>query len=159
MIKFRVMNGVLIAFGNQAQAWVNAQPNGEFVTLKPVNTDTGTVSMLRTWRGWMAEVAYYMANRGARMPLVIDEKGEHHGSRPFNAQDAHECFTMYFLGADEHGTRYSWAMSSDGGQKVAPKSKRLYAMDKMVAYCAERGIPITIPEKSEYMDAEREQEG
>ena len=114
--------------------------------------------MLRTWRGWMNETAIHMAAAGCTMPLYIDSNGVPHGTRPFRADDAHDLFTSMWLGCDEEGKRYSWAMSKNGDANLAPFSKRLYAMDKHVAWCAERGIKITIPRQGEYAEAMREQE-
>lgn len=158
LIEMRLMDGKLIPFGNAAQRYLNTLPNSSVVKLRTVEESVGSDSMARTWRKWMGEISEHMAGAGVTMPLYIDSTGKHHGQRPFNAKDAHELFTMQFMGADSVGRRYSWAMNPDGGETVAPKSKRLYAMDKLVQWCAERAIPITIPRKGEYADAIRDQE-
>lgn len=107
---------------------------------------TGSVSMLKTWRMWMAQIAKHMAANGAVMPLWPMDHTR--GSRPFNADDAHESFTHAMLGCDENGVRYSWGMGA--GKLKAPKSKRLYAMDKLQAFAFKRGIVLKIPSNSEY---------
>ena len=107
---------------------------------------TGSISMLKTWRMWMAQIAKHMADRGSVMPLFPSDPS--YGSRPFNADDAHESFTHAMLGCDEHGVRYSWGMGA--GKLKAPKSKRLYAMDKLQAFAFKRGIVLKIPVNSEY---------
>lgn len=120
---------------------------------------TGSTPMLRTWRKWMAETAQYMAASGCSMPGYIDRRGEPHGRRPFNADDAHELFTMRWLGSDEKGNRYSWKMRDNSGEVTpAPKSKRLYAMDKHLAFATERGIKLTVPREGEYAELSRRQE-
>lgn len=120
---------------------------------------TGSVPMLRTWRGWMGETAEYMAASGCTMPGYIDSKGNAHGKRPFNADDAHELFTMRWLGSDENGNRYSWKMRDKSGEVTpAPKSKRLYAMDKHLAWATERGIKLTVPRDGEYAKLSKRQE-
>lgn len=105
----------------------------------------------------MGSVADHMASQGAEMPLYPGSKR----TRPFNADDAHEAFTMLLLGCDDDGNRYSWAKGSSGanGKPVAPKSKRVYAMTKMEHWMIERGIKYLNPaEKNEYRDALNEQE-
>ena len=114
--------------------------------------------MGQTWRMWMKEVAAHMCHAGCTMPHYYDSKGNPHGSRPFNASDAHELFTSQFLGKDEEGDRLSWKMDSDGGVKVATKEQRLFAMDKFVVWATERGIPITIPRRGDYANYREMQE-
>lgn len=150
--------GMYAPYGDESKAAFRKVPLGKVMRCEVKNESTGTVPMLRTWRGWMAETARHMAAMGCVMPLYIDSKGVPHGTRPFNADDAHELFTIQWLGCDEDGRRYSWAISNNPDVTVAPKSKRLYAMDKHVQFCAERGIKITIPRNGEYADGMREQE-
>ena len=118
------------------------------------SASTGTVSMLRTWRMWMSEIAKNMAARGATMPVwpLNPEAGQ----RPFNANDAHESFTHLLLGCDEQGNRLSWSMGK--GKNIAPKDKRLYAMDKLISWAFEEGITLKIPRNSEYSKLKAEQE-
>lgn len=150
--------GMYAPYGDESKEIFKKIPLGKVMRCEIKSESTGTIPMLRTWRGWMAETARHMAHMGCTMPLCIDANGNPHGSRPFNADDAHELFTMKWLGADEDGRRYSWSMSNSGELIQAPFSKRLYAMDKHVQWCAERGIKITIPRTGEYAEGMREQE-
>lgn len=155
----RKCGGMYAPHGEESKAAFRKIPLGQVMRCEIKNESTGTIPMLRTWRGWMAETARYMAASGVTMPLYIDGEGNFHGTREFNADDAHELFTMKWLGADEHGRRYSWSMSrKDASIKQAPHSKRLFAMDRHVQWCAERGINITIPREGEYVDGMRAQE-
>lgn len=108
----------------------------------------------------MKETATWMAWQGAKMPLCYDREGNPWGERPFNEYDAHELFTHKWLGSDESGVRFSWRMRGEdkSGGTPAPKSKRLYAMEKHDQWCASRGIILTIPDNSEYRQLQREQE-
>ena len=141
-----------------ALQYVAELSNGSEVFLKQSNADAGSNSMLSTWRMWMNETAKHMAHMGCTMPLYFDSKGQPHGSRTFNANDAHELFTMQMLGADQDGKRLSWKLSKADGEKVATKEQRLFAMDKLVVWATERGIPITIPRLGEYADYRETQE-
>lgn len=120
--------------------------------------NVGKWSMSRLWRSWMSSVADYMTSRGATMPLhPWSDK-----TRPFNADDAHAAFTELLLGSDENGNRYSWARSRDGanGKPLAPKSKRVYAMQKMEVWMIERGIRYMNPASdNEYRKLVEAQDG
>lgn len=142
---------------DRGQQWLASQELGaEFEATMP-NESLGTVPMLRTWRKWMAETARHMAASGCTMPMYIDKHGEHHGRRPFNADDAHELFTSLYLGTDEHGRRKSWSLSSNDDEVQASMGDRLWAMDQHVIWCTERGIKLTIPRNSEYQKHREEQ--
>lgn len=112
----------------------------------------GTIPMLRTWRGWMATMAKYMANNGATMPLVITKEGDPYGSRPFNSDDCHELFTSLFLPLGSNGQRKSWVIhsSSNNGNEQATTGERIHAMDRMVQWATERGILLSASEDTEY---------
>lgn len=84
------------------------------------------------------------------MPLAVRASGELYGQRPFNADDAHELFTMQLLGCDADGTRLSWAKSPHDGMRVATKGERIHAMQRMEAWATERGIVLLNPRDSEY---------
>lgn len=105
--------------------------------------NVGKWSMSRLWRSWMASVAKYMADNGAVMQLWPGSDR----TRPYNEDDAHAAFTELLLGSDENGNRYSWAKSRRGakGKPLAPKSKRVYAMQKMEVWMVERGIKYLNP--------------
>lgn len=110
---------------------------------------TGKWSMARLWRKWMSETASYMANRGSVMPLMTREDGSWYGSRPFNADDAHELFTSQWLGVDSSGNRLSWAKSGDN---AADKGQRFIAMLRHQDWCVQKGIMLTMPRDSEFND-------
>lgn len=124
---------------------------------EPKSQNVGTETMLRTWRGWMTQIAEYMSANGATMPLW-SKNGEPYGQRPFNAEDAHEAFTKLFLGCDDNEQRYSWSLCKKGKSNQAPKSKRLYAMEKMQAWALNKGIVLKTKENSEYFRLQRKQE-
>lgn len=129
---------------------------GTFVELEHKDRSRGTVPMLRTWRGWMRETARHMARHGCTMPLMFDKDGNPFGSRPFNEYDAHELFTSRFLGVDEFGRRKSWAMNPEGDEEVtATMADRLWCMDRMMEWAAEKGINLTIPRNSQYEEERR----
>ena len=126
------------------------QPEPEFV---------GTWSMLKLWWKWMGQTAEFMHNNGVRMPHYVDSQGNNHGERFFKADDAHELFTARWMGTDKHGRRLSWSISKNDSHRVqAPKSKRLYAMEKHQAWAVEKGINLANPEDSEFRKLQMEQE-
>lgn len=150
-MKFRLGNNVLLPECEKAREEMNNHPIGSVVNIEFSDKDPGSVNMLRTWRGWMNETATHMAHMGCTMPLYIDSKGDPHGSRPFNADDAHELFTMKYLGSDDQGRRKTWSMSrKDDGTVQASIGDRLWAMQSHLDWCSERGINITIPRNSEF---------
>lgn len=156
---YRRADGLLEAGDDETLEYIGKTKIGQQIIARTPDTNTGTIPMLRTWRGWMRETAAWMAWNGARMPLVIRSNGEQWGSRAFDENDAHELFTAKWLGVDEKGVRYSWRMrgESDQDSTPAPKSKRLFAMELHESWCTERGIKITIPENSEYRKFKLEQ--
>ncbi len=123
---------------------VNSQPAG-----------VGKWGMARVWRAWMATTAKFMSQNGVTMPLMFDKNGKPYGSRPFNADDAHELFTRQHLGVDENDIRLSWAKS--GNQRKATKGERFNALRKHEIWCSDRGIILFKPRDSEYEKLELEQ--
>ena len=120
---------------------------------------TGTWGMLKLWRVWMKETAEFMKSNGVVMPDYIDGNGKSHGKREFRADDAHELFTARWMGVDNNGRRYSWALRSKNPDLMpAPKEKRLYAMDKHQDWAIERGLKLFNPEKSELRELTMRQE-
>lgn len=123
-----------------------------------VNTqqmNTGKWGMAKLWRAWMETTAKFMADNGVSMPLMYDKSGKPYGSRPFNANDAHELFTRQHLGVDERGDRLSWA--KNGTQRKATKGERFNALQRHEAWASERGIILFKPRGSEYDKLEQEQ--
>lgn len=150
--------GMFAPYGDESKSAFKKQPLGAIMRCELKNESTGTVPMLRTWRGWMGETAKFMAAAGCFMWMYVDKNGVGHGKRPFNANDAHDLFTSRWLGLDEQGRRYSWAMSKDPELTVAPKFLRLHAMNLHLQYATERGIKLTIPRNSEFQRLQDEQE-
>lgn len=118
----------------------------------------GRWSMTRLWRSWVSTIGQWMADNGATMPLTLKD-GEPYGSRPFNAEDAHQLFTYKLLGEDEKGNRLSWSKSGRDGMRPATKEERLHAMNRLEQWATERGIKLMNPrENNEYQELMREQE-
>lgn len=137
------------------------ESDGKPLRVQITQKNNGTIPMLKLWRMWMSEIARYKADRGATMPLYFDSEGNAVGQRKFNANDAHEAYTHLCLGSDENGVRYSWAVNSDEyeGRKVASIGQKLHAMQKFHQHCIEHGVPITIPDNSEYKQLQDKQDG
>ena len=98
------------------------------IVVKISSAYEGKWGMARLWRLWMATTAKFMAQNGVTQSLYIDSKGIAHGSRPFDENDAHELFTMRWLGTDEKGNRLSWAKTSKDGRRKADKGERYHAL-------------------------------
>lgn len=125
---------------------------GSFAELEHKDKSRGSQSMLNTWMMWMGQTAAFMAAQGVTMPLYIDSKGNHHGKREFKQLDAHALFTMTYLGADEQGRRKSWSRNQNPDEVQASMEDRLWAMERHIEWCAERGIQITIPREGEFQE-------
>ena len=132
-----------------------------------VRKNNGTLPMLKVWRMWMADIAKYQVDRGAKMPILapkMNPDGELEyvtiDYRKFNADDAHEAYTHLFLGSDESGKRYSWVLNKNEneGRIAASLGQRLDAMRRFHLFCVEKGIPIRIPQRNEYSDLIRNQD-
>ena len=119
---------------------------------------TGKWGLARLWRMWVSKVAEHMASNGITMPLMIKSDGTFYGKRPFNAKDAHELFTMQFLGVNEQGQRLSWAKSKTEHERPATKGERFNALRKLEVFSLERGIQLFKPRNSEYSELENKQE-
>lgn len=155
-LEFTHVSGKLLPATPSAREFMGKLEHMEAVYFRIVDRNVGSKSMLATWRMWMDEIAAHMRHKGCYMPLYYDSKGEPHGKRPFTADDAHQLYTMTFLGCDSSGRRYSWGMSADQDSTPASMGARLDAMNQCVDFCLERGIPITIPE-GKYRDAAKKQ--
>jgi len=122
-------------------------------------SNTGKWTAARLWRSWMKSTADFMALNGCTMPLMINPgTGNHYGTRPFNADDAHLLFTSQWLMLDSDGTRLSWSQKGHDGMRAATKGERFNAMRKHEAYAIERGIKLLNPRDSEYNQLQQEQE-
>lgn len=127
-----------------------------YAAYRLVKPRQSTVPMIKTWRKWMAETAGHMAANGVTMPLYIKSDGEHIGSRPFGADDAHELFLRTYLGVDKDGERFKTRRGLTPQGAEEQRGKMLFAMDSHIAFCLERGIRITIPNDDEYAKLKRE---
>ena len=157
-MKLQKVNGTFICFDDAATIESARVADRQVIDVEIVNDDTGSVNMLRTWRGWMNETATAMNHWGCTMPLYVDSDGLPHGKRPYTGNDAHEQFTSVYLGVDENGARKSWTLSrKPDGTVLASIGDRLWAMDTHLAWCAEKGVKLTIPRKSEYRKLKIEQ--
>ena len=119
------------------------------------SSGNGKWGMAKLWRKWMSITASYMANNGSKMPLMVREDGSWYGSRPFDANDAHELFTRQWLGVDSAGKRLSWQKKE--GANVADKGQRFIAMMKHQNWCIEKGIDLPLPRDSEYSELQEQQ--
>ena len=116
---------------------------------------TGKWGMSRLWRTWMATTAKHMAGLGVTMPLMITKEGANHGTRPFNADDAHELFSMRHLQGIE-GERLSWSKSGRDGMRAATKGERFHCLRQHEVFCVERGITLLKPRDSDYVKLSNE---
>lgn len=119
---------------------------------------TGKWGMARLWYAWMSTTAKFMANNGAKMPLMIKADGSSYGERAFNSQDAHELFTSHYLGLDKDGHRLSWSKAGSEDSRPATKGERFNALRKHSDWCLEKGILLFTPRDSEYEKLIKEQE-
>jgi len=126
------------------------------IVVKISSAYEGKWGMARLWRSWMATTAQFMAQNGVTQPLYIDSNGKAHGSRPFNKDDAHELFTMRWLGTDEKGNRLSWAKTSKDGRRKADKGERYHALVQHEDWCLNKGVALLKPRDSEYEKIKRE---
>lgn len=99
----------------------------------------------KLWRVWMSETSKVMAERGVKSP-VVNSNGKTLFSRPISPDDCHEMFMSLWGGLDNNGERES---SSD---KNGKKGEMQLIMDKHLAFCAERGIVLSVPKDSEYSE-------
>ena len=91
------MPDLMVTRGNldEAMALIQDEIERNHVALVSVSSGTtGKWGMSRLWRSWMNSVAKWMASQGVTMPLAVKASGELYGARPFNADDAHELFSM-----------------------------------------------------------------
>lgn len=152
MKDFQLSNHNLQLFFEEIQKELNEE---KLLIVNSRAAGVGKWGMARLWRSWMDSTAKFMAGNGVKMPLMIKSDGSWYGSRPFDANDAHELFTRQWLGVDENGVRLSWAKS--GNQRKATKGERFNALRKHENWCVEKGIVLFKPRDSEYEKLEQEQ--
>ena len=117
---------------------------------------TGKWGLARLWRSWVSTVAKYMAANGVKMPLMLDHVGVQYGTRPFNADDAHELFTHKFMPVGENGQRLSWSKSGSKDSRAATKGERFHALRQLEIWSVERGITLLKPRDSDYVKLSNE---
>jgi len=123
------------------------------------NPHIGKWGMARLWRSWMEPTAAYMRRNKITMPMYVGMKGDQHGEREFNANDAHEAFTVHWLGVDKDGQRLSWSKSGRDDMRAATKGERFMAMLKHEDWAVEKGIVLYKPRDSEYSALKTEHDG
>ena len=176
MKEHQVSNHNLQSFIDELQSEINEH---KLIIVNSQPISTGKWGLARLWRSWMATTAKFMAENGVTMPLMTEVKSSEaseglrfhlerakeflgfgssvivaYGSRPFNADDAHELFTRQHLGVDENGRRLSWAKSikpeNKDKERAATKGERFNALRKHENWCIDRGITLFKPRDSEY---------
>lgn len=154
MDDFQLTKETLHVFFDEIQTELDVKP---FLLVSTKTANTGKWGMAKLWRAWMDKTGEWMASNGATMPLFINSKGEHIGTRPFDKNDAHEMFTHYWLGVGEDGLRLSWSKKGRDGMRAATKGERYIAMMKHEHWCIEKGLTLFKPRDSEYSILEQEQ--
>lgn len=122
----------------------------DLLLTKVPKTESGKWGMSRLWRAWMSSTAEFMAGNGAIMPLWVNPDGTYTKTRPFNAEDAHELFTMKHMGTDENGKRLSWKKKPENGEAIADKGQRFHALQQHQIWMTERGIKHINPREGEF---------
>lgn len=138
------------------QEAISGLESGKLYDVSINERNIGKWTLTRLWRAWMSDIAKWMSANGATMPLVIGANGEFSGSRAFNADDAHELFSVMTLGTDKDGNRLSWSKSGRDGCRPASKGERVLAMQRVEAWSSERGIKLLNPADSELRKIENE---
>lgn len=159
MPEYQVTKSNLVKFMEDIQDELDVSP------VLVVTTQSGNVGkwgLARLWRAWMDSTAKYMAGNGVTMPLCISKTGKYHGTRLFNANDAHELFTCQHLALDDNGLRLSWAKSGESTEKgvgrKATKGERFIALQRHEMWASDRGVILFKPRDSEYSKLTEEQE-
>lgn len=135
---------------------ISGLESGKLYDVSINERNIGKWTLTRLWRAWMSDIAKWMSANGATMPLVIGANGEFSGQRAFNADDAHELFSVMTLGTDKDGNRLSWSKSGRDGCRPASKGERVLAMQRVEAWASERGIKLMNPADSELRKIENE---
>lgn len=138
------------------QEAISGLESGKLYDVSINERNIGKWSLSRLWRAWMSDIAKWMSANGATMPLVIGANGEFSGQREFNADDAHELFSVMTLGTDKYGNRLSWSKSGRDGCRPASKGERVLAMQRVEAWASERAIKLLNPADSELRKIENE---
>lgn len=107
-----------------------------------------TIPMNSTWRMWMNETAEWMRNQGVTVDIK-NGKGQVISRHRVTPEDAHEMFVSRHLGVDENGDREKTSKMEIG--------RKLYLMELHEAWCLEKGIPLTIPKKSQFYELKQKQ--
>ena len=153
ILEFKIHEGMTaVPHGKITKAEMAKVPDAQVIHVEYKKESKGSQSMLSTWWWWMTQTAEFMAAHGVTMPLMIDKDGKFIGSRPFEKEDAHALFTEKWMGSIE-GKRLSWSRDKKRPElTIADTGQRHHALSQHDAYCTDRGIPITIPIKSEYRE-------
>lgn len=138
------------------QEAISGLESGKLYDVSINERNIGKWTLTRLWRAWMSDISKWMSANGATMPLVISANGESSGQRAFNADDAHELFSVMTLGTDKDGNRLSWSKSGRDGCRPASKGERVLAMQRVEAWASERGVKLLNPADSELRKIESE---
>lgn len=130
---------------------------GDEVRVKISSGETGPMTMLNLWMSWMGTTGEYMAAQGCVMPLMLREDGTHYGQRKFSKADAHDLFTVRWLGNDAKGNRLSWSRKGTDDSRPADKGERFLALQRHEEWAINRGIKLLNPRDSEYRRLDLEQ--
>jgi len=155
------MNDFFLTTGNMPDLITQIQ--NELEKESPLKVSIGTAhtgnwGMAKLWRMWMASTAEFMAKNGVTMPLMLTKEGVIHGTRPFNAEDAHELFTHQWLGCDEEGNRLSWSKAGHSGMRAADRGERFNALARHEVWAVDKGLVLFKPREGEYFKLGQEQE-
>ena len=164
--EWRVESGKLLPADNYARRIVNSNTSGTLIKLYQKTEQPKEDKLRTTWFKWMEVTAEWMAERGAKMPLIatisskrrlwavlMGQEGFEPNSvkyRPFSKDDAHELFTAQWMGEDPQGRRYSWSQKPESGCVPADKGMKLHAMDKHMEWSNERGLYLPTKRTDEY---------
>lgn len=155
MTDHRVSKHSLPEFFNELQDRLEKTP---ILAVTVSDENTGKWSMARLWRMWMKPTAKFMSDNGCKMYLMIKPDGTPYGERPFNKDDAHELFTVRWLGVDANGERLCWAKKPHDGMRPADKGERFHALRLHENWATERGLQLFNPRGSEYDQLTKEQD-
>lgn len=122
----------------------------DLISTTPPKSKPGRWGMARLWRSWMGVTSEFMAGNGAIMPLWVNKDGTYTKTRAFNAEDAHELFTIKHLGTDHNGKRLSWKKAPENGEVIADQGQRFHALQQHQIWMVERGIKHINPREGEF---------
>lgn len=104
----------------------------------------GTDQQRKTYWLWMREIADWAKEAGIKQDIYV--KGKLVARKDWDKDFSHEFIMQYFYPKNEDGSRYSLKeVLKDRGEMCA-------LMDRLNAWCAEKGIFLTIPRNHFYWE-------